>query len=179
MNGSSTTWRNALATLCALTLIGPAWAHEAKGRFVNAQGDAVGTVVLVQGPAGVLARVEVDGLPPGPKAIHIHHTGTCEDHSHGFKASGGHVDPDQRAHGLLNPEGPEAGDFPNLYVHEDGHAWAEFYNERISLDGSTGVNLLDEDGAAFVIHEGPDDHRTQPIGGAGARIACAVVHLRD
>ena len=35
--------------------------------------------------------------------------------------------------------------------------------------------LLDEDGSAVIIHEQPDDHLTQPIGGAGGRIACGVI----
>ena len=35
--------------------------------------------------------------------------------------------------------------------------------------------LMDADGAALVIHANPDDYRTQPIGGAGDRVACAVI----
>ena len=31
------------------------------------------------------------------------------------------------------------------------------------------------DGSALVIHAAADDHQTQPIGGAGARVACAVI----
>ncbi len=143
--------------------------------FVDNAGASIGSATLTQGPHGVLVRIELDGLPPGSKAIHLHRTGTCHDHSAGFTASGGHVNPDGVPHGLLNPDGPGAGDFPNFYVHDNGYAWAEFFNARVSLDGSTGEDLLDEDGSALVIHEGPDDHMSQPIGGAGARIACAVV----
>ncbi|HBX92207.1 MAG TPA: superoxide dismutase, partial [Hyphomonas sp.] len=36
-------------------------------------------------------------------------------------------------------------------------------------------SLLDEDGSALIIHEAEDDHMTQPIGGAGARVACGVI----
>lgn len=149
--------------------------HMVTGQFINNSGEEIGTVTLTQGPHGVLVQLEIDGLPPGPKAIHIHHTGTCADHDHGFKASGGHVNPDKNQHGLLNPDGPGAGDFPNFYVHDNGYAWAEMFNDRLSLDGGTAVNMLDEDGSAMVIHENVDDHMTQPIGGAGARIACAVI----
>jgi len=39
----------------------------------------------------------------------------------------------------------------------------------------TSADLLDEDGTALIIHENRDDHLTQPIGGAGARVACAVI----
>lgn len=149
--------------------------HAVEAGFVDNAGEPIGRAMLTQGPHGVLLRIEVDGLPQGPKAIHLHRTGTCHDHAEGFKASGSHVNPDGVPHGLLNPEGPGAGDFPNFHVHENGYAWAEFFNARVSLDGSTGEHLLDEDGSALVIHEGPDDHVTQPIGGAGARIACAVL----
>ncbi|HBS33699.1 MAG TPA: superoxide dismutase family protein, partial [Parvularcula sp.] len=34
--------------------------------------------------------------------------------------------------------------------------------------------LLDDDGFAIIIHANPDDHVTQPIGGAGDRVACAA-----
>ena len=45
-----------------------------------------------------------------------------------------------------------------------------------SLDGRGGrAKILDEDGAALVIHENRDDHATQPIGGAGARVFCGVI----
>ena len=35
--------------------------------------------------------------------------------------------------------------------------------------------LRDADGSALVVHLNADDHMAQPIGGAGARVACAVV----
>jgi Cu-Zn family superoxide dismutase len=34
--------------------------------------------------------------------------------------------------------------------------------------------LLDADGAAFVVHAGPDDLKTDPSGNSGGRIACGV-----
>jgi Cu-Zn family superoxide dismutase len=35
--------------------------------------------------------------------------------------------------------------------------------------------LLDADGAALVVHEGADDHKSDPAGNAGKRIACGVI----
>jgi len=150
-------------------------APSAHAVFLNNAGETVGEAHLMQGPSGTLITLELYGLPPGPKAIHIHASGTCEDHGAGFMASGGHLNPDGAQHGLMNPEGPDAGDFTNFYVHENGYAWAELFNWRASLDGSIGATILDNSGAALVIHENPDDHITQPIGGAGARIACGVI----
>ncbi|WP_176475738.1 superoxide dismutase family protein [Halomonas salipaludis] len=143
--------------------------------FVDNHGEVVGEGTIDQGPAGVVLNFSIDGLDEGWKAIHIHGVGTCEDHEEGFQASGGHLNPDDSEHGFLNPDGPDAGDLPNFYVHSDGSAMVEMFNERASLDGSVGGNMLDDDGSALVIHENPDDHMSQPIGGAGARVACGVV----
>ena len=144
-------------------------------QFVNNDGDVIGTASVEQGSAGILVNMEITDLPEGWKAIHIHSVGTCDDHEEGFQDSAGHLNPDDSEHGFLNPDGPDAGDFPNFYVQENGTARVEMFNERASLDGSVGAEMLDDDGAALVIHENPDDHVSQPIGGAGARIACGVV----
>jgi Cu-Zn family superoxide dismutase len=46
----------------------------------------------------------------------------------------------------------------------------------VSLNGAGGrPALLDADGSSIVVHASPDDYKTQPIGGAGARVACGVV----
>ncbi|MCK7515247.1 MAG: superoxide dismutase family protein [Desulfobacterales bacterium] len=62
----------------------------------------------------MLIHPTAKGLPPGPKAIHIRSVGTREDADKGFAASKGHLNPDGRKHGPMNPEGPDAGDPPNL-----------------------------------------------------------------
>lgn len=124
----------------------------------------------------MLIRVELAGVPAGAKAMHIHAVGTCDDHDHGFVASKAHLNPSGRKHGLLNPEGPDAGDLPNIFVAADGKATAEFFTTLASLAGTGGrAAILDADGAALVLHTGADDHTTQPIGGAGARIGCGVI----
>ena len=46
-------------------------------------------------------------------------------------------------------------------------------NPAVTLSAESA--LLDEDGAALVIHAGPDDYQTDPAGNAGDRIACGVV----
>ena len=46
------------------------------------------------------------------------------------------------------------------------------------VDGKSAPALLDADGSAVIIHANPDDHMTQPIGGAGGRIACGVVERK-
>lgn len=170
-----------LAILAGITLMTPVAADwpQASAHLLDRDGEAIGSIALTQAGSGTLVRLELAGLAPGPKAIHIHGSGTCSDHGEGFQASGGHINPDGSAHGLLNPDGPDAGDLPNFMVHADGTAWVEFYTTRVSLDGAFGARLLDDDGAAFVIHENPDDHVNQPIGGAGARVACGVIETPE
>ncbi len=174
--------RTVLFLSLAWLALTPALAAEwpsARATLLDRDGEEIGIATLTQAAAGTLVRIELAGLPPGPKAIHIHSIGVCDDHCDGFTASAGHLNPDDRQHGLLNPDGPDAGDLPNFMVHDDGRAWAEFYTTAASLDGSFGARILDEDGAALVIHENPDDHFSQPIGNAGARIACGVISQAD
>ena len=148
---------------------GSKWGDE---RFTaemrNVEGDPIGTVVMQQGSGGFLVTVMLEGIEPGPHGIHIHSVGTCRPD---FKASGGHVNVDNRQHGLLNHTGPDNGDLPNVYAAADGTVQAELFTTLVDPD-----LLMDADGSAVVVHENRDDHKTQPIGGAGGRIACGVLN---
>ena len=125
-------------------------------------------------PHGVLVRIEAKGLPPGWHGLHFHEKGDCSKAD--FTSAGGHVhDKPAVVHGLLNPDGNESGDLPNLYVAADGSAQAELFSTFVSLSSAGRSKLVDADGSALVIHAAPDDHRSQPIGGAGARIACGAI----
>lgn len=173
---SFATGATALALSLGLTTSAALAAEEASARFIDSDGNEIGQASLTEGPHGVLIRLELEGLPPGPHAIHLHGVGTCDDADAGFEASGSHVNPEDKEHGLLNPNGPDPGDLPNIFAHDDGTVTAELFSHQVTLaEGEDRVPLLDEDGTAFVIHEGEDDHMSQPIGGAGSRIACGVV----
>jgi Cu-Zn family superoxide dismutase len=65
------------------------------------------------------------------------------------------------------------GDLPNLMIGADGRGRLEIVLPGASVSGR-GPALLDEDGAAIIIHERADDYRTDPSGNSGARIACGV-----
>lgn len=137
-----------------------------------------GLAVLTEGPEGILIRLRINDLPVEARgqwhAVHLHETADCS--GRGFTASGGHINPDGRAHGLLNPMGPGAADLPNIWADAAGNIHAELYTGTVTLTGAEGrVPLLDDDGSAIVIHAGPDDHSSQPIGGAGTRIACGAI----
>ncbi len=168
--------RFALTVAVALVLVSVACSNNGRtwddARYTaemrNAEGDAIGTVVMQHGSGGFLVTVMVEGIEPGPHGIHIHSVGTCMPD---FGASGGHINVDNRQHGLLNPDGPDNGDLPNIYAAADGTVQAELFTTLVDPD-----LLMDDDGSAIVIHENRDDHNTQPIGGAGGRIACGVLN---
>jgi Cu-Zn family superoxide dismutase len=141
----------------------------------DAKGASLGKVTLTDAPKGVVMRIEAQGLTPGWHGLHFHAVGDCSKSD--FTSAGPHVHgADKAVHGLLNPQANEMGDLPNLYADMHGGASGEFFTTLVSLRGAGGrPGLVDGDGSAVVIHASPDDQMTQPIGGAGARIACAVV----
>ncbi len=150
--------------------------------IVAADGRQVGEASFANAPGGVLIRLEFSGnaLLPGWHGAHLHQVGDCSDFAAGFQAAGAHIGRAEHIqHGLRNSAGPEAGDLPNLFVTAAPPYGAEFLAARVTLDTAMTERpaLLDADGSALIIHAGPDDQQSQPIGGAGARLACAALRL--
>jgi Cu-Zn family superoxide dismutase len=135
------------------------------------QGRSVGRVIVTETPHGLLVRGGVEGLPPGTHAIHFHETGKCEAP---FTTAGAHLNPSHKAHGMLSPAGPHAGDLPNLVVPASGKLDFELFAPGLSLASGQGA-VLDADGTALVIHAKADDYASQPAGDSGDRIACGVL----
>jgi len=146
----------------------------------TADGGDAGTVTAFAGPLGILMKVEGKNWPEGWHGVHLHAVGTCE--GPGFTSAGAHVnhaDPEKRPHGLLNMNGgPDLGDLQNVYAGADGTANAEVYLAGSELN-MRGMDLMDEDGLSFLVHANRDDHVSQPIGGAGDRIACGVFEAAE
>lgn len=138
-------------------------------------GAAVGTATLTEAPKGVLMRLQVNGLTPGWHGLHFHEKADCS--AADFTSAGGHVHAGgERVHGLLNPNANESGDLPNLFADAHGAANGEFFSQFVSLSGAGGrTALTGGDGSAIVIHANPDDQVAQPIGRAGARVACGMI----
>lgn len=147
-------------------------AQTAKAELINSKGEKIGTATFTQEAEGVKISLEVSHLPPGTHGFHIHAVGKCEPPD--FKSAGAHFNPTGKKHGLQNPEGPHAGDLPNLTVGPDGTAKVEVVAKQVTL-GEGKNSLLQPDGTALVIHANPDDEKTDPAGNAGDRIACGVI----
>ncbi|MEM8633648.1 MAG: superoxide dismutase family protein [Pseudomonadota bacterium] len=151
----------------------PAISAKAHTTIINNAGEEVGSAQLVQGPRGIVVSISVRNLPPGKHGMHFHAVGTCTP-PESFSEAAGHIMPKNLPHGFLHPEGPHAGNLPNLVIASDGSAEVELYTNLLMLDRGPG-RVLDADGSTLIIHANEDDHFTQPIGGSGARIACGVI----
>lgn len=136
--------------------------------IVGASGQSIGTVRMWETPGAVSFRVEANGLSVGRKGLHVHAVGRCD--APAFTTAGSHWNPASRKHGLSNPQGPHAGDLPNVPVAANGTL-----RETVVLSGASFATLRDADGSALVLHAGEDDNVTDPSGNSGDRIACAVL----
>ncbi|WMM26413.1 superoxide dismutase family protein [Tissierella sp. MB52-C2] len=106
---------------------------------------------------------EGNNQPIGPHGFHIHEKGICEvtDPNNPFESAGGHYNPTNQ------PHGNHVGDFPVLFSN-NGYARMRFFTDKFKPE--------DIIGRSVIIHENPDDYRTQPAGNSGKRIACGVIY---
>ncbi len=136
----------------------------------DAQGATVGTATLTQEQGFVRLVVDAQGLTPGQHGIHIHARGVCTPPD--FASAGGHFNPGGRQHGMGNPAGQHAGDFPNLQAGADGRARYDAVSAHLTMAGPGAVL---PDSTAVVIHAQRDDQVSDPTGNAGGRVACGVL----
>lgn len=132
-----------------------------------------GVVTFKDIPGGTEVCADITGLPPfrpasggeeqiGPHGFHIHEYGSCQlgDPNDPFKEAGGHWNP------FGQPHGNHPGDFPVLFSN-NGAARMCFFTDRFKP--------ADVIGKSVVIHQGPDDYKSQPAGKSGKRIGCGVI----
>lgn len=135
--------------------------------------DIHGLVLFQDVSDGVFVSVNLTGLPQfrpaeanqppiGPHGFHIHENGVCTvgDPADPFQAAGEHWNPTHQ------PHGNHAGDFPVLFSN-NGRALMSFYTNRF--------RVADVIGHSVIVHQSPDDYRTQPAGASGKRLACGVI----
>ncbi|MBS4534867.1 superoxide dismutase family protein [Clostridium sp. D2Q-14] len=122
---------------------------------------------------GVVVCANVQGLPEykpannndepiGPFGFHIHEGKSCAigDPKEPFQEAGEHYNPRNV------PHGNHPGDFPVL-VASNGCAQMCFFIDKFTIK-----EVL---GRAIIIHQNPDDYRSQPTGNAGKRLACGII----
>ena len=166
--------RHLVVVVAMLGLGLPAMAHaqSARAQLRDARANVVGTATLSELPGGVRVTLRVNGLKPGDHGFHIHAVGRCEPPD--FTSAGAHFNPYGKHHGLANPDGPHAGDFPNLDVGADGTGSLDTTDSLVTL--KEGPNsLFPPGGTPLIIHVDPDDEKTDPAGNSGARVACGVI----
>lgn len=135
--------------------------------------EITGRVTFVPAVGGTEVSTEVYGLPLyqpaqgeeppiGPFAYHMHEYSECTvgDPANPFQAAGGHWNPTNQ------PHGNHAGDFPVLFSN-NGYAKMTFFTDKFTVDDIIGKTVI--------IHEHPDDYKTQPDGPGGPRLACGVI----
>ncbi|WP_271078929.1 superoxide dismutase family protein [Aurantiacibacter sp. MUD61] len=167
----------AVPALALFSLSGCATAYEAaatqiaEANIMDRTGQQVGTARMYSLGEEVTINVSFTGLTAGLHAVHLHTTGNCS--ANDFTSAGGHLNPGGQQHGTLNPRGAHLGDLPNVTIASDGSGTTStiLRGDRSTVEAA----LFDSDGTALVVHEGPDDYRTDPAGAAGSRVACGLV----
>jgi Cu-Zn family superoxide dismutase len=173
--------RGVLLLGCALMLLSAAAAEAATAKATvdkideNGVGQSIGALHLKDTAKGLAITPKLKDLPPGPHGFHVHANGDCGPGEQNGKkvagfAAGGHFDPDKTGK-HLGPDSNEGhrGDLPVLMVDDKGRATKTVVAPHLKVS--------DVKGHAIVIHAGGDNYSDQPapLGGGGARIACAVV----
>lgn len=131
----------------------------------------VGEVTFEQVGDKVHVVANVKGLTAGQEhGFHIHEKGDCS--SADAMSAGGHFNPFGKPHGM--PGSGHAGDLPSLKGVKAGKTGSGKLDVEVAgITVAAGAGSIV--GRSIVVHAGPDDHKTQPTGNSGARLACGVI----
>ena len=145
----------------------------------NTDVKVTGTATLRETPSTEGVKVveismNVNGLPAGKHAVHIHENATCTP----CGAAAGHFDPGP--HSNSNPDGNHpfhSGDLINIDIKSNGKGKMSTTTSRITLSPGP-LSLFDANGSAFIIHVNEDSYCPEGVVkgcAGGARAACGII----
>lgn len=138
--------------------------------FGSAEYPAInGKVCFYKKNQGTVVAAQVKGLPTGSQpcgerifGFHVHEGMSCTGNSQDpFADTKTHYNP----YNCMHPN--HAGDLPPLFGDSKGYAMQIFYTDRFMPEEVVGRTV--------VIHDMPDDFKTQPAGDSGVKIACGEI----
>ena len=145
---------------------GPALASA--GLVATKGNKTVGEVTFEQLNGKVRVTAQVIGLKPNQEhGFHVHEAGDCSS-GDGMSAKG-HFNPFGKPHGKGGER--HAGDLPNLQADKGGRAKMTVDLDLLTVTPGPASVV----GRGIIVHAQPDDYTSQPVGNAGARMACGVI----
>lgn len=139
---------------------------------VETHKDVKGRLVLTDVEGGVHVVGEISGLTPGKHGFHVHQKGDLSDPK--LASAGGHFNPGNTKHGGPKSEERHAGDWGNIEANEKGVAKVDATFKGVSLHGEKNGIM----GRSIIVHAGEDDHKTDPAGNSGDRIAGGIIEVK-
>lgn len=136
-----------------------------------------GIVTFKQSSNGCEIKANIQNLPKGKHAIHIHEYGNLKE---GCQSCGTHYNPYKKEHGGPYDAERHVGDLGNIESFGDFETKFELIDHLIVLQGDISVI-----GRSVVIHQDEDDlgrggfEDSKTIGHAGKRIACGIIGFCD
>jgi superoxide dismutase, Cu-Zn family len=130
--------------------------------------NVVGTVQFIPTADGVRVRAHVENLTRGAHGIHIHEKGDLS--APDLSSAGGHFNPHNEPHAGPTAEHRHVGDLGNLDANTVGIAELDYVDPHLKLSGPDSIL-----GKAVIVHQDPDDLKSQPSGNSGLRIAGGLI----
>lgn len=127
-----------------------------------------GTVTFKETKNGTLVTAKIKGLPQAVGkykgrffGFHIHEGNSCTGNANDeFANAKAHFNPTNCEHPF------HAGDLPPL-IENNGYAYMSVLINKFKIK-----DIL---GKVVIIHDSPDDFKTQPSGNSGTKIACGKI----